>query len=256
MPENDQILIDTPFMQLPSDKSQAPEVLMDTALASPLSASSEESCCLDDLLFNNESPAELEFSEDKTEVLNSSNCEHLGEDTQEPVSTDSEPLASILQENALGNHSELTTESFDTLWAMILQSQCPDEVGINNDSSEISLPMESPSSPSSSEADSTEVRYSPYKRTKKQKTPEQRQRKKVQNRNAALRYRVKKKDQFHAMNAEAEELEEKNRELKGKVDGLRSEIDYLKNLMLDVIKARLAKGTLPANFLSLALESS
>lgn len=85
-------------------------------------------------------------------------------------------------------------------------------------------------------------RYSPYTNKKKTKTPEQRQRKKAQNRNAASRYRVKKSIEMDTTFAEAEGLEAKNKELRGKVDGLKSEIDYLKNLMLDVIKARLSKG--------------
>lgn len=88
-------------------------------------------------------------------------------------------------------------------------------------------------------SDST-VRYSPYK--KKYKTVEQRQRKKAQNRNAASRYRSKKNKELEGIFNEANELETKNKELRGKVDGLKTEIDYLKNLMLDVIKARLSQG--------------
>lgn len=83
-------------------------------------------------------------------------------------------------------------------------------------------------------------RYSPYR--KKTKTTEQRHRKKAQNRNAASRYRIKKSKEMESIFSEAENLETKNKELRGKVDGLKSEIDYLKNLMLDVIKARLSQG--------------
>lgn len=84
------------------------------------------------------------------------------------------------------------------------------------------------------------TRYSPYK--KKSKTPEQKQRKKAQNRHAASRYRSKKTKEMGTIFTEADALESKNKELKGKVDGLKNEIDYLKNLMLDVIKARLSSG--------------
>lgn len=82
-------------------------------------------------------------------------------------------------------------------------------------------------------------RYMPYKG--KRKTPEQKIRKKKQNRSAASRYRSKKKDEFNNIFAEASKLDEQNKELKDKVDGLRNEIDYLKSLMLDVINARLSK---------------
>lgn len=94
-------------------------------------------------------------------------------------------------------------------------------------------------------------RHEPYSTGKesgkgKKKTREQRERKKVQNRDAAIRYRNKKKDELADMFNEAEELETKNKDLRGKVDGLKKEIDYLKELMLDVIKARLSNGTSPA----------
>ena len=82
-------------------------------------------------------------------------------------------------------------------------------------------------------------RYSPYKR--KQKTEEQKLRKKAQNRSAALRYRHKKKDELNDIVKVREDLEEKNKELKGEVQSLSNEIDYLKKLMLDVINTRLAK---------------
>merc|ERR1719447_660150 len=91
------------------------------------------------------------------------------------------------------------------------------------------------------ESDSSEEnnRYKPYKG--KRKTPEQKLRKKTQNRSAASKYRSKKKDEFNNIFAEASKLDEQNKELKDKVEGLRNEIDYLKSLMLDVINARLSK---------------
>lgn len=88
---------------------------------------------------------------------------------------------------------------------------------------------------------SSSNRYSPYK--KKSKTPEQKQKKKAQNRHAASRYRNKKNKELDTIFVEAEEMESKNKVLRNKVDGLKTEIDYLKNLMLDVIKARLSNGS-------------
>ena len=96
-------------------------------------------------------------------------------------------------------------------------------------------------------------RYSPYKR--KQKTEEQKLRKKAQNRSAALRYRHKKKDELSDIIKVKEDLEEKNKELKGEVQSLSNEIDYLKKLMLDVINARLAKTNSSENANTNSLES-
>ena len=95
----------------------------------------------------------------------------------------------------------------------------------------------------------TDNRYAPY--TCKKKTPEQKLRKKKQNRNAACKYRSKKKGEFNSIFVEADQLDEKNKELKGSVEKLRKEIDYLKSLMLDVIKARLSKKSNVLSFESL-----
>ena len=88
------------------------------------------------------------------------------------------------------------------------------------------------------------VRSEPYPKKKpgKRKTPEQRERKKNQNRDAALRYRSKKKDELQELFDEAAKLEETNEGLTDKVSSLTTEIDYLKSLMLDVIKAKLARS--------------
>ena len=81
----------------------------------------------------------------------------------------------------------------------------------------------------------------PKKRPSKSKTPQQKEKKKHQNRNAASRYRNKKKDELNELFEEANGLEETNKSLSDKVTSLTKEIDYLKGLMLDVIKARLSR---------------
>lgn len=65
-----------------------------------------------------------------------------------------------------------------------------------------------------------------------------RDRKKLQNKNAAIRYRMKKKEEAVGIKTEEQELEEINDELKGKVDDLQREIKYMKNLMEDVLRAK------------------
>ena len=87
------------------------------------------------------------------------------------------------------------------------------------------------------------LRSTPYpkRRPSKSKTPQQKEKKKHQNRNAASRYRNKKKDELNELFEEARSLEEANKTLGDKVDSLTKEIDYLKGLMLDVIKAKLSR---------------
>ncbi|XP_032228005.1 cyclic AMP-dependent transcription factor ATF-4 [Nematostella vectensis] len=91
-----------------------------------------------------------------------------------------------------------------------------------------------------------EIKTTPYSRkntksdtvSPKLKTPAQRQRKRVQNKDAATRYRVKKKDEQSRLFDEAEKLEKENNELKDEVGSLSKEIEYLKNLMLEVYQTK------------------
>jgi len=78
----------------------------------------------------------------------------------------------------------------------------------------------------------------------KVKSPQQRMRKREQNKDAATRYRVKKRDEHNQLLSECEDLEKDNRQLKDQVGSLSKEIDYLKNLMLEVYKTRLQKQQL------------
>lgn len=64
------------------------------------------------------------------------------------------------------------------------------------------------------------------------------QKKKDQNKTAALRYRKKKKEEKGVVLSEVEQLELKNGELKEKVDDLNGKISYLRNL-IDEIRGRL-----------------
>jgi len=76
----------------------------------------------------------------------------------------------------------------------------------------------------------------------KVKTVSQKKRKQVQNRDAATRYRVKKKEEQDFLFKKAEELEKENSELSGTVASLTQEIEYLRKLMVEVYKARLLKS--------------
>jgi len=82
-------------------------------------------------------------------------------------------------------------------------------------------------------------RSAPYtKTTKESKNMERKLRKKQQNKDAALRYRLKKKAESDTTQTECEKLESRNKELRDKVDSMTREINYLKSLMAEVYKAK------------------
>lgn len=63
-------------------------------------------------------------------------------------------------------------------------------------------------------------------------------RKKLQNKNAAIRYRMKKKVESDLQKAEEDQLESVNKDLKDKVEQLQREIKYMKDLIHEVRQAR------------------
>ena len=102
-------------------------------------------------------------------------------------------------------------------------------------------PIEGPSSSVGSS------RPKPYSRKGAPKTPKapketkpanRQERKKQQNKDAALRYRLKKKQEADIISTEVGGLEARNTELKDKVEQMTREIKYLKNLLSDVYKAK------------------
>jgi len=89
---------------------------------------------------------------------------------------------------------------------------------------------------------------SPYPKEKptKIKSPQQKKRKRDQNKDAATRYRVKKREEQDQLQKELSGLEKDNTELKEQVTSLSKEIEYLKNLMLEVYKNKLQKQAMVA----------
>jgi len=226
------------------------QILMETAMASPLSSSSEESCDINELFMDDDTltsfaapfNSETEVSNDTSVPNDTSVSFEFQTEIQSPIQS---PVA-VIETPQPSLESMLASAGTDlsALCTLLLQNQA---VGSPQSDSSFDDELSEVHSPSSFESETESVRYKPYKKVK---TKEQKLRKKAQNRTAATRYRVKKKDEMKIMSEEADKLEEKNKALKGKVDGLRTEIDYLKNLMLDVIKARLVKGEQPQNLLS------
>lgn len=91
--------------------------------------------------------------------------------------------------------------------------------------------------------------FAPYPKEKpvKVKSPQQKKRKREQNKDAATRYRIKKRDEQELVQKELDGLEKDNVELKEQVTSLSKEIEYLKNLMLEVYKTKLQKQSLLAS---------
>ena len=88
--------------------------------------------------------------------------------------------------------------------------------------------------------------FAPYpkERPAKVKSPQQKKRKREQNKDAATRYRIKKREEQELVQKELTGLEKDNVELKEQVTSLSKEIEYLKNLMLEVYKTKLQKQCL------------
>ncbi|KAG5314965.1 ATFC factor, partial [Acromyrmex insinuator] len=83
--------------------------------------------------------------------------------------------------------------------------------------------------------DSSKHRQKPYSRSSLE---DKKVRKKEQNKNAATRYRQKKKQEIKEIQGEERELAEHNEKLKEKMKNLQQEIKYLKGFMRDVFKAK------------------
>ncbi|XP_052067927.1 uncharacterized protein LOC127707439 [Mytilus californianus] len=67
---------------------------------------------------------------------------------------------------------------------------------------------------------------------------DKKERKRIQNRNAAIRYREKKRQERGTIHSDEDVLSDKNKELKTKVEQLVNEISYMKNLLTEVCQAR------------------
>jgi hypothetical protein len=78
----------------------------------------------------------------------------------------------------------------------------------------------------------------PLKRSGKFSTKDRKQRKKLQNKTAALRYRQKKKDEYEVLQEKEKELEAKNAKLKQQATDLAAELAYLKNLWIEIYQPK------------------
>lgn len=76
---------------------------------------------------------------------------------------------------------------------------------------------------------------------------EKKERKKEQNKTAAIRYRQKKKDELDCLARQEMSLLESNKKLKEQVNSLAAEVDCLKRLWSDVCKAKGVSPRFPLN---------
>lgn len=97
-----------------------------------------------------------------------------------------------------------------------------------------SSPPSSPRSSSTDEEWSVPSRPKPYSRS----ADDRRSRKKEQNKNAATRYRQKKKAEIEVLLNEEQALRQRHNDLGDKCSDLQREIRYLKGLMRDLFKAK------------------
>lgn len=116
--------------------------------------------------------------------------------------------------------------------AALLPSPVP--LGDSASNSPRSSPPSSPRSSSTDEEWSAPSRPKPYSRS----SDDRRSRKKEQNKNAATRYRQKKKAEIEVLLNEEQALRQRHNDLGDKCSDLQREIRYLKGLMRDLFKAK------------------
>lgn len=175
----------------------------------------------------------------------------MAEKTVAELEVVSDPSTTIMDLDGLGENLSVDVDSPEWI-SPVLSPVSPDDID--------SVLSSGPSSPALSQQDSTidlvqmldsyiesnseqekepvkKSRSSPYEKPARS-VSERKSRKKQQNKDAATRYRQKKKAEASGIHGECETLEARNKELKEKVDQMTREIKYLKDLMADVYKRK------------------
>lgn len=185
-------------------------------------------------------------------IASSSNDEN---EVPAEISFDSGCMDSSLNTSSSSKPDLLDVSSVDSLISSPLSAEEIDSL----------LSGSEPSSPSS-RSDGNDPDYSPYQsdseeyksksrtggkqKSKKRRsgpyntsTGDRKDRKRDQNKNAAIRYRNKKREEADLLKNEEDKLAEKNKELNDKVSQLSREINYMKDLISEVCKAKGLKVT-------------
>uniref|UniRef100_T1DKQ6 Cyclic AMP-dependent transcription factor ATF-4 n=1 Tax=Crotalus horridus TaxID=35024 RepID=T1DKQ6_CROHD len=190
-----------------------------------------------------------------------------------PLPAPQGPLISTVDHSfslELGSEIDILEGNRKTEIPTIVFPKCEkeDEAHSDNDSgicmspeSYLGSPQQSPATSTSSLSDNQSVttqpdlsvRPKPYDRPpgivslkiKEEKRIDKKLKKMEQNKTAATRYRQKKRAEQEAISGECRELEQKNEALNEKVDSLSKEIQYLKDLIEEVRKAKDKKTKAP-----------
>lgn len=193
---------------------------------------------LDLMVYNSEPPTDAEI--DILEELNEAGLEELLAVDSSTASMLDEPILSPVSaddvESLLSSNPPTPTHnmSLSSLFSSFTDSSFT--VASDEDTSDWGSP--GPLRPHKEKAQAAAPYEKPSSSRSKSKTADRRERKKEQNRTAALKYREKKRSEGDVKKTECELLEDRNNELKEKVDSMTREIKYLKDLMADVYKAR------------------
>nr|AMB51375.1 cAMP response element binding protein 2 [Pteria penguin] len=158
------------------------------------------------------------------------------------INTDSSVLATVGEQNLLDlNNAEqligspLSSQDIDSLLG---SEPCSPSASDSNDPDYIPYEERDYTPKSKPGRKTTAVPYE-----KPTKGMDKKDRKKLQNKNAAIRYRQKKREEKGGLNEEVATLTKLNTELKDQVDSITREIKYMKDLITEVCKAKGLKVT-------------
>jgi len=150
---------------------------------------------------------------------------------------DAELVFTMLQEMQPHELDELVRMRVESLVESPVDSQCESESVASPSASDSCY-----SDPEWTMASTSDVKVPKRRRVSKpySRTPpeEKKLRKKEQNKNAATRYRLKKKQEIEEILGEEKQLQQQNERLKTELTELGREIKYLKNLMRDLFRAK------------------
>ena len=180
---------------------------------------------------------------------------HVGQGLASPLSSDDKTFAKIVSEPNqqsvinIGHYSPLS-DSIESLLSSGPSSP-EDSVTLHTvDTSQLEESFTLNDSSFDSDFVDTDVIRESKRKSKKQKSRaspydsddsiylNKKDRKKMQNKNAATRYRVKKRNEKETLQQQENNLSDKNKELREKVESLQREIAYMKELMNEIYKAK------------------
>ena len=187
-------------------------------------------CCVDD--FN------IYLSEENSSKVTPHHFSATAATATSSEEADVETLQEILHE--LSAPPSVENSERNSRPALQFSTSLPSATSNNDCSFRDLLNKSSSPFPSGSGEQKEDHRFSPYannnsKTSNCNKLDVLDEEKKENNRISAIKYRAKKREAIKVKSSKLTDLEKQNGTLKKKVEDLRSEIDYLKTLLLDVV---------------------